>query len=91
MEVKWTPSALADLKHAGDYIGKDDPPAAQAMAVRAQEGVEYLLQHPNLGRTGRVRGTRELVISGSPFVVIYRVRFDQIQILRVLHHARKWP
>ena len=61
------------------------------MAARVREGVEYLLDHPNLGRAGRVRGTRELVISGSPFVVIYRVRFDQVQILRVLHHARKWP
>jgi addiction module RelE/StbE family toxin len=91
VEVKWTPSALADLKDAGDYIGQDNPPAAQAMAGRVQGGVEYLLEHPNLGRAGRVRGTRELVISGSPFVVIYRVRFDQIQVLRVLHHARKWP
>jgi addiction module RelE/StbE family toxin len=91
VEVKWTPSALTDLKDAGDYIGQDNPSAAQAMAVRVQEGVEYLLQHPNLGRAGRVRGTRELVISGSPFVIIYRVRFDQIQVVRVLHHARKWP
>jgi len=91
VEVKWTLSSLADLKDAGDYIEQDNPPAAQAMAVRVREGVEYLLRHPNLGRAGRVRGTRELVISGSPLVVIYRVRFDQIQILRVLHHARKWP
>ena len=91
MEVKWTPSALADLKDASDYIEQDNPPAAQAMAERVREGVEYLLDHPNLGRAGRVRGTRELVISGGPFVVIYRVRFDQIQVLRVLHHARKWP
>jgi len=91
VEVKWTPSALADLEDAGDFIGQDNPSAAQAMAGRVQDGVEYLMEHPNLGRAGRVRGTRELVISGSPFVVIYRVRFDQIQILRVLHHARKWP
>ena len=90
MEVKWTPSALADLKDAGDYIEEDNSPAAHAMAERVREGVEYLMEHPNLGRAGRVRGTRELVISGGPFVVIYRVRFDQIQILRVLHHARKW-
>jgi len=91
VEVKWTPAALSDLKDAGDYIGQDNPPAAQAMAGRVREGVEYLMDHPNLGRTGRMRGTRELVISGSPFVVIYRIRFDQVQILRVLHHARKWP
>ena len=50
-----------------------------------------LAVYPSLGRVGRVRGTRELVVSGTPFVVVYRVRLDIVQVLRVLHHARKWP
>ena len=61
------------------------------MAGRVREAVEYLLDHPNLGRGGRLRATRELVVTGTPFIVIYRVRLDTVQILRVLHHARKWP
>ena len=91
MELSWTPSALGDLKDAGAFIADENPHAARAMAQRIGEGVEYLLNHPALGRAGRVRGTRELVVSGTPFIVVYRTRYDQIQILRVLHHARKWP
>lgn len=90
MELKWTRSALRDLDDAGDYIEQDNPQAAVEMARRVQEAVEYLESHPALGRAGRLGGTRELVVSGTPFIVIYRVRLDQIQVLRVLHHARKW-
>jgi toxin ParE1/3/4 len=53
--------------------------------------VKYLERHPALGRAGRLPGTRELVVSGTPFIVVYRVRFDVTQVLSVLHHARKWP
>ncbi|MFH1029409.1 MAG: type II toxin-antitoxin system RelE/ParE family toxin, partial [Pseudomonadota bacterium] len=68
-----------------------NPSAAQRMAERVQEAVEYLLDHPDMGRPGRVSGTRELVVSGTPFIVVYRVIAPVIQILRVLHYARKWP
>lgn len=61
------------------------------MATRVLEAVEYLLEHPGLGRHGRVQGTRELVVSGTPFIAICRVRLDIVQLLRVLHHAGKWP
>ncbi len=90
MYLEWTRPALRDLREAGDFIALDSPTAAKRMADRVQEAVEYLVVHPNMGRTGRVSGTRELVISGTPFIVIYRVRMPNIQILRVLHHARKW-
>lgn len=91
MELRWTPSALNDLDEAGAYIASENPRAARTMAARIREAVEYLQNHPNLGRAGRLRGTRELVVSGTPLVVIYRVRFDMVQVIRVLHHARKWP
>lgn len=91
MELSWTPSALRDLDDAGEYIAQDNPPAAAEMGQRVQEAVEYLKRHPALGRSGRVRGTRELVVSGTPFLIVYRVRLDMVQMLRVLHHARKWP
>jgi len=50
-----------------------------------------LAQYPLMGREGRVRGTRELVIIGSPFIVVYRVTKTRIEILRLLHGARLWP
>lgn len=91
MELRWTPSALSDLEEAGAYIASEDPRAARTMAGRVQEAVEYLREHPNLGRAGRLRGTRELVVSGTPLIIVYRVRLDIVQVLRVLHHARQWP
>lgn len=91
MELRWTPSALRDLDAAGDYVAQDNPRAATETGQRVLEAVEYLVKHPALGRSGRVRDTRELVVSGTPFIVIYRVRMHLIQILRLLHHARKWP
>jgi toxin ParE1/3/4 len=61
------------------------------MALRVKEAVEYLIDHPNMGRPGRLVGTRELVISGTPFIAVYWVRGAAIQVLRVLHHAQRWP
>jgi toxin ParE1/3/4 len=91
VHLEWTRPALKDLREAGDFIALDNPQAAKRIAERVQEAVEYLLGHPNMGRQGRVSGTRELVVSGTPFIVVYRIVVPTIQILRVLHHARKWP
>ena len=55
-----------------------------------QEAVEYLLDYPGIGRAGRLSDTKELVVTGTPFIVIYRLRSPTVQILRLLHHARKW-
>ncbi len=91
MQLEWTRPALNDLKSARNYIAADNPGAAEKTAERILEAVEYLLEYPNMGRLGRVLDTRELIISGTPFVIVYRVIVPRIQILRVLHHARKWP
>ncbi|MCL4536705.1 MAG: type II toxin-antitoxin system RelE/ParE family toxin [Nitrospirae bacterium] len=91
MHLKWTRPAIKDLRDAGDFIALDNPTAADRMADRVKEAVEYLIQYPNIGRIGRVQGTRELIISGAPFIVVYRIKTPAIEILRVLHHARKWP
>jgi len=53
--------------------------------------VEALAQFPNQGRTGRKSGTRELVLSGSPYIAMYRLHRDAIEILRILHGAQSWP
>jgi toxin ParE1/3/4 len=91
VHLKWTRPAIKDLRDAGDFIALDNPTAADRMADRVKEAVEYLIQYPNIGRSGRVRGTRELIISGTPLIVVYRIKTPAIEILRVLHHARKWP
>jgi plasmid stabilization system protein ParE len=91
VELRWTDTALADLDSAGAFLAEHHSNSGPAMARRILEAVDYLLRHPNLGRPGRVRATRELVVSGTPFIVVYRVRVDEVQLLGVLHHARKWP
>ncbi len=90
MPLEWTLKVIGDIREAGNYIAEDNPEAAEKMAERVQEAVEYLLEHPNMGRQGRLHNTRELIISGTPFLVVYWVRGTAVQILRVSHHSRKW-
>ena len=65
--------------------------AAERMVERIRDSVDQLTQFPSLGRTGRVSGTRELIIDGTPFIVPYRVREDAIEIIAVFHAAQRWP
>jgi toxin ParE1/3/4 len=83
--------AQADRDEIFDYIETDSPKAAIAVDKRIQERVESLARFPELGRTGRVEGTRELVIPRTPYIVAYRISGDIVSILRVLHGARRWP
>jgi len=91
MRLEWTHKAMGDLREAGEYIALDNTEAAHRMATRIIEAVEYLIDQPNIGRPGRLSGSRELIVSGTPFIVVYWVLGAAVQILRVLHHARKWP
>jgi toxin ParE1/3/4 len=92
MIISWTPAALADLASLRAYIAEHDRAAAQRVVLRIIQRIETdLPQSPDIGRPGRVPGTRELVITGTPFVVPYRLRGQTIQILRVYHGARRWP
>jgi toxin ParE1/3/4 len=92
MTPAWSPEAIDDLVSLRAYISEDDPAAAQRVALHIIHNVEVLLaENPQIGRAGRVPGTRELVIPNTPFIVPYRVQGDRLQILRVYHSARKWP
>lgn len=90
MKLRWTRLALADFLEAQDYIAQENPLAAQAMAQRIDEAVRGLLDHPRIGRSGQVEGTRELVISRTPYLIIYRLRGDDIELLRVWHGRQDW-
>ena len=89
--IRWTRPALADLEGIGDFIARDNPAAAKRIVGGLVASVDVLRDHPNLGRPGRLTGTRELVVSGTPYVVPYRVLGDDVQILAVFHGARRWP
>ncbi len=88
----WSPEAIADLVALRAYIAQDDPKAARRVALHIVHDVETLLPNsPEMGRPGRVPGTREFVIPRAPFIVPYRVVGNTIQILRIYHSARQWP
>jgi addiction module RelE/StbE family toxin len=91
MKIKWVRLALNDLDEAGKYIAQDNPAAASRVLKRIRDATCLLAEQPHAGRAGRVPGTRELVIAGTPFIIPYRVIGDTVQILRVLHAKRKWP
>ncbi len=92
MRLRWTRLAEADLDSIADYIGQDSPVAAARVILELIDQTEVLLaRHVAMGRPGRVIGTRELVIGKLPYVVPYRVRENEIEILRVLHTSRRWP
>ncbi|ADH86505.1 type II toxin-antitoxin system RelE/ParE family toxin [Desulfurivibrio alkaliphilus] len=91
MRVKWLQQALLDLREVEAYIYQDNPTAAAEVALKIIEAVSLLREQQGIGRTGRVPGTRELVVSGLPYIVPYRVIGETVQILRVYHTSRKWP
>ncbi len=91
MILRWTWASLTDLEQARHYIALSNPAAAEAMAGRIRDAVEGLRLFPERGRPGRVAGTRELVIPRTPFLVPYRVKGAEIQLLAVLHTRRAWP
>jgi toxin ParE1/3/4 len=91
VKLRWTEGAVEDLQSAHDYLEAESPKAALDTVDRVMSAVERLEQFPHMGRAGRVDGSRELVVTGTPFLVAYRLRNESIQILAVLHGARKWP
>ena len=89
--VRWLKRALANLDAEAAFIARDNPAAAARVVDAIAKAVELLAQNPALGRPGRVEGTRDLVVPGTPYLVPYRVRGHAVEILRVFHGARKWP
>jgi toxin ParE1/3/4 len=91
MRVRWTTPAREQFASACEYIAEGNRAAAAWTADQIWETTQLLAGHPMAGREGRVAGTRELVIQGTPFVVAYRVQKDELWVLAVMHAARKWP
>ena len=91
MRVRWLRMALANLNAEAEYIARDDPAAAARVVTAINRAVQNLRRYPSLGGPGRVIGTRELVVPGTPYIVPYRVRNDAVEVLRVFHGTRRWP
>jgi toxin ParE1/3/4 len=91
MHVRWLRNALRNLDDEATYIAADDEEAARLVVSRVLKAVGQLAEQPAVGRPGRVPGTRELVVLNTRYIVPYRVRGEEVQILRVFHTSRRPP
>ncbi len=89
LEIVWSPLARARLQEIRAYVAKDKPDAAERLATRIVAVVEALRNHPHLGRAGADPGIRELVIGGTPYIVLYRVQGKRVTISTVWHGSQQ--
>jgi addiction module RelE/StbE family toxin len=91
MTIRWLSSALAELDRIYAYIARENPTAAAQVFRRIRKTTRQLARFPQSGRIGQAEGTRELLVTGLPYIVVYRVRGDDVEILRVFHMAMDRP
>ena len=91
MKIKWLRKSINNLEKIAQYIQQDNPSASLQIVAKIQTSVNQLSEFPFMGRKGRIEGTRELIISNSPYIVIYRVQSNRVEILRILHSSQKFP
>jgi toxin ParE1/3/4 len=90
-KIKWVEAALQNLEQIADHIAEDEPTVARRVVSKIRQAIRHLAQHPTMGRPGRVQNTRELVIIGTPYIVAYRLKGNNLEILCVLHSSQRWP
>ena len=88
MHIRWTPAAAADLEHISNYIKERHPQYRHATMHKLYDAIRSLRDSPQRGRAGRVDGTRELLIQPLPYIAVYRVREQSIEVLRIYHSAQ---
>ena len=88
MNLRWRLSAISDLTNIRDHIRENDPQAARAVVERVLRSVDRLESFPKSGRTGQILGTRELVVPGLPYIVVYTCDAADVSIIGVFHGAR---
>ena len=91
MKVCYTQNARDCLVEIREYIARRNPQAARRIISAIRQQTLALVNFPDVARQGRCEGTRELVINPYHYIVAYRVEFDEVQILAVLHTSRRWP
>jgi toxin ParE1/3/4 len=90
MRLRWTAPSVQDLYNITRYIRRDNPTAAREVAKTIYDGCESLIESPRRGRKGKQPGTRELVFSPLPYIAVYRVTPDTVEILHIWHAAQNW-
>jgi len=92
MQLHWTLPALQDLQAITRYLFEQTPGNAAELVRRIHVAPIKLLELPGRGRPGRIEGTRELLVARMPYVVVYRVRGEQmVEVLRLIHTSQNWP
>jgi addiction module RelE/StbE family toxin len=92
MRLEWSPHAVADLKAISEYIELDRSLTMATRITRAiYDAIQGLRVTPHRGRHGRVEGTREMVVTSLPYIVVYRVLDERLLILNIVHGAQRWP
>ena len=92
MRIRWTDPAVRDFTQICDYIDEHGSPViSHRVALLIYEAIGTLSRFPESGRTGRKPETRELVFTGLPYVAIYRITKNSVELLRILHGAQQWP
>ena len=91
LTITWTRNALKNLDEEMEHIQEDDPEAVKIVFSRIEKAIQLLAEQPEIGRPGRVAGTRELVVPKTCFILPYRVKGQRLYILRVFHTSRRWP
>jgi len=89
VEIVWSPLAPARLQEIRAYVALDKPDAAERLATRIVAVVEALRNHPRLGSAGTEPGIRELIIGGTPYIVLYRVRGQRVIISTIWHGMQR--
>jgi toxin ParE1/3/4 len=88
MLIRWTPAAAADLQHLSDYLKDHHPRYLQPTLRKLYAAIQSLKEWPHRGRAGREEGTRELLFPPLPYVAVYRVKEQSIEVLRIYHGAQ---
>lgn len=91
MKVVWLREASSALDIHYDYLASRNPKAATFVFRRIVDSTKRLRQFPESGRQGRFLGTREVIVPGIPYIVVYRVSASAVEILRVFHTSTDWP
>ena len=92
MRLEWSPHAFADLKTISEYVEQDRSQATAKRITRAiYDAIQSLRTTPHRGRHGRIEGTREMVVTSLPYIVVYQVFDERLLILNIVHGAQRWP
>jgi toxin ParE1/3/4 len=91
MKVRWSAAAAHDLEAAANYLFEKTPSNAAQLVRKIFDASSSLKTFPNRGRVGKVEGTRELVVSSLPYIIVYQVTGATLHIVRILHGAQDWP